>query len=116
MLKSIFLVGLLWLCVLACNRNPEGPKSYQLPQNYPNPFPAQTEIKYEVPDSCQVTIVLMNVEGKLVDTLINELQVKGAYVIDLTKISKWSEMPAGVYFYTMSICDQSATKKLVVQK
>ncbi|MFZ1684058.1 MAG: T9SS type A sorting domain-containing protein [Candidatus Zixiibacteriota bacterium] len=116
-----FLIALLILTSLGilvltmgCSSS-KAPSSFDMENPYPNPFSPQTMIEYTVEDSCHVTLVLWNQQGKLIDTLVNEDQKKGYHKVDLTKSKYWNEMN-GVYFYKLEACGQSATKKLVVLK
>ena len=90
----------------------EIPKSYNLAQNYPNPFNPSTKIKFGVPKNGEVRLVIYDVIGKEVATLVNEHLNAGTYE------SEWnaSNFPSGVYFYKLVSEDFTQTKKLVLIK
>jgi hypothetical protein len=71
--------------------------SYVLYRNYPNPFNSRTIIQYEISEISRVSIVIYNVLGKPVKTLIDKPQPAGSYrtVFDASQLS------SGIYFYKM---------------
>ena len=92
------------------------PGKFNLSQNYPNPFNPVTKIDYEIPVNSNVNIVLFDMSGKQVKTLVNNEQTAGFYTIQLNA----SDLSSGVYFYRM-IANSNGnntifTKKLSVIK
>lgn len=83
-------------------------------QRFPNPFSPMTEIHYIVPRADQVTLVIYNVFGQVVDTLVNEYLAPGNYE------KEWNPadtLPSGIYFYVLKIGDSpKITKKMVLMK
>ncbi len=57
----------------------EIPSAYSLGQNYPNPFNPVTKIKFDVARTGDVKIVVYDVMGRDVKTLVNESLKPGAY-------------------------------------
>jgi flagellar hook assembly protein FlgD len=57
------------------------PTEYQLSQNYPNPFNPTTSINYAMPKGGQVTIMVYDLLGSVVKTLVNQYQVEGSYKV-----------------------------------
>jgi hypothetical protein len=88
------------------------PLSYKLGQNYPNPFNPNTQIKYSVPRSSQVTLKIFNTLGEEIETLVNEEKTVGTYE------SNWNaaNLPSGVYFYQLRASDFVQTKKMILLK
>ena len=73
-------------------------------------------ISYSLADTCHVTIVLYNVEGQVMDTLVNERQAPGEHSYDVTKAEDFASFVPGVYFYHLTACKETVTKKLVLVK
>ncbi len=83
-----------------------------LMQNYPNPFYRSTTIEYTLTKSTQTEIVVYDLIGHEVATLVDEYQIAGTHKV----IWDASNVNAGVYFYSMKI-DNSvvSTKKMLVK-
>jgi hypothetical protein len=94
------------------------PSVFDLAQNYPNPFNPVTTIKYQVPrPGSDVEIVVYNVRGQVVRTLVRETQPPGFYVVTWdAKSDRGVEVASGVYFVRMTATGFLQTKKLVVLK
>ncbi|MFZ1684059.1 MAG: T9SS type A sorting domain-containing protein [Candidatus Zixiibacteriota bacterium] len=91
--------------------------TYSLPvQEYPNPFSPTSTITYEVPGNCHVMLVIYNVQGQMVDTLVNEDQVAGPHNCIWNGRPSMANLPSGVYFYKLEACDFKATKKFILLK
>lgn len=88
------------------------PENAFLSQNYPNPFNPSTKIKYSIPTRSNVKIVIYDVLGNTVDTLIDEIKNSGEYEIGFNG----SSLSSGVYYYRMEIDNASITKKLLLLK
>ena len=88
------------------------PEVFGLAQNYPNPFNAGTTIRYQLPRPAKVNIVLYNIRGQKVATLVNEEKAPGYYTY------RWDarSLSSGIYFYRMTAGDYSAVRKLVLIK
>ena len=84
--------------------------SYNLHQNYPNPFHYSSTIMYEIPVECNVKIEIFNVLGKLIDTPINHAHLAGQYSIEING----EGLPGGIYFYTIRAGDYTMTRKMHV--
>jgi hypothetical protein len=87
-------------------------REYVLSQNYPNPFNPSTIINYQIPADGHVSLVLYNVLGKEVKTLVNGYQSSGKYSYSLDA----SELSSGVYFYKLIAGNFSQVKKLIKLK
>lgn len=57
------------------------PRQYELYQNYPNPFNPFTTIAYDLPEKSDVEIVIFNLTGQKVTSLVNQEQPPGSYQI-----------------------------------
>ncbi|NOS86393.1 MAG: T9SS type A sorting domain-containing protein [Ignavibacteria bacterium] len=88
------------------------PYNYSLSSNYPNPFNPQTKIKFAVPKASIVKLIIYDMRGSEVATLVNEELKPGTYEAD------WdgSNFSSGVYFYKIITDDFVETKKMVLMK
>jgi hypothetical protein len=86
------------------------PDKYILYQNYPNPFNPATTINYRIPELSFVTLIVFDVLGNKIATLVNEEKTSGNYEIDFGA----SELPSGVYFYKLNSNNFSMTKKMIL--
>ncbi len=93
------------------------PKVFALQQNYPNPFNISTTIRYQVPKTCDVKIVIYNLLGAPVRTLIHETKSVGFYQVEWNGLSDQNRiLPSGVYIYKLITDDYSTTKKMMYLK
>jgi subtilisin-like proprotein convertase family protein/murein DD-endopeptidase MepM/ murein hydrolase activator NlpD len=92
----------------------EIPKTFAIHQNFPNPFSERTEIKYQLPEECDVELAIYNVIGERVKTLIDGKQSPGYYSAYWSgKDSRGRNAPAGAYFLTCKAGKFEANKKIV---
>lgn len=92
--------------------NNEIPGEYSLSQNYPNPFNPTTNIKFAIPSTGLVKLVIFDVLGREVTTLVNEVKVAGNYTVDFNA----SSLSSGVYFYRIDAGNFTQTKKMLLIK
>lgn len=90
----------------------EVPVHYSLQQNFPNPFNPATKIRYEMPKSGSVKLVVFDMLGKEITTLVNEKLEAGTYETTFDA----SQYPSGVYFYRLTTDGFNETKKMIVLK
>lgn len=88
------------------------PLSFHLSSAYPNPFNAQTTIKYSLPKSADVSIEIYDILGRKVETLVSERQSAGEHSI----IWNAKEATSGVYFYRIKAGEYSDIKRCVLLK
>ncbi|MBK8552938.1 MAG: T9SS type A sorting domain-containing protein [Ignavibacteria bacterium] len=88
------------------------PASYDLSQNYPNPFNPTTNINYEIPFDGKVSLKIFDMSGKEVASLVNEVKTAGYYTYNFNA----SSLSSGVYFYSLSANNFTATKKMMLLK
>jgi len=75
----------------------EVPDSYVLVQNYPNPFNSTTLIKYSLPQKSKVTLEVSDITGRIIKTLINNVESKGEHSITFDG----SGLSGGTYVYLL---------------
>jgi hypothetical protein len=93
------------------------PEHYRLNQNYPNPFNPSTSIKFEVAvhgnkSEQQVRLTVFDINGREVQTLVNERLQPGTYETTFDG----SRLNSGVYFYMLRAGGFTETKKLLLVK
>ena len=88
-----------------------------LEANYPNPFNANTTIKYSLPNDGKVTIVVYNIIGQRVITLVDGVQTAGYHtVIWDGKNASGNSIASGVYFYMIKFENQTQIKRMTLLK
>ena len=93
------------------------PEKYHLSQNYPNPFNPVTTVKFDIPKSSNIKIIIYDILGKEVTTLVNEKLNAGSYeVVWPAPTGNASTHPSGVYFYKLITDEYTDTKKMVLLK
>ena len=88
------------------------PGQYQLYQNYPNPFNPTTNIKFDLPKSSLVKIIIYDILGREVKTLVNEFKNAGSYELNFDA----SNFASGTYLYRIEAGDFVSVKKMVLIK
>lgn len=90
----------------------EVPEKFSLSQNYPNPFNPATKIKFDVPNESHTKLIIYDMLGREVTTLVNEELKPGTYEAD------WDGYiySSGIYFYKLITNDFVETKKMVLMK
>ena len=88
------------------------PTKFELFQNYPNPFNPTTDIRFDLPKSSYTKLVIYDVLGKEVGTLINKKLDAGSYQVN------WdgSGYPSGVYLYNLVTKDFNKVRKMMLIK
>ncbi|HPD67970.1 MAG TPA: putative Ig domain-containing protein [Ignavibacteriales bacterium] len=88
------------------------PRDFGLEQNYPNPFNPTTVIKYQIPYDGYITLKVYDILGKEVVTLVNDYVTAGYYSYNFNA----SNLPSGVYFYSLNSGKLKITKKMILVK
>jgi hypothetical protein len=91
--------------------NEELPDEFSLYQNYPNPFNPSTKIKYAIPstplsfgEGLGVRLVVYDILGNEVATLVNEEQAPGVYEVEFNIYSdEGQNLSSGIYFYQLLV-------------
>ena len=93
------------------------PVEFALHQNYPNPFNPITTIQYDLPEASIVQIVIFDLLGRQVTTLINHVEEPGYKQVIWDATNKQGQpVGAGVYFYKIQAGDFHQTMKMVLLK
>ncbi|MDQ3021950.1 MAG: FG-GAP-like repeat-containing protein [Bacteroidota bacterium] len=93
------------------------PGKFELLQNYPNPFNPSTKINYSIRADGIVTIKIYDVNGKEVQTIVNEFKNAGYYSAEFkARDGQGSKLASGVYYYRMEAGSFVQTKKMLLLK
>ena len=98
------------------------PKETALLPNYPNPFNPETWIPYQLAAPADVTVSIYSTNGQLVRMLdlghqsvdIYESRSRAAYWNGRNALGE--PVASGVYFYTLTAGDFTATRKMLIMK
>jgi|GEM_PF-759744 len=88
------------------------PEAIALEQNYPNPFNPTTNFGFRIADFGFVRVSVFDLLGREVAVLVNGELMPGRHVV------RWdaSEMPSGIYFYTMTSGEVRLTRRMILLK
>lgn len=90
---------------------------YKLSDNYPNPFNPSTTIGYDVKEAGDVSIIIYDMLGREVKTLVNEYMLPNSYNVIWNGINDQGlQAASGVYYYKMISNDFVDTKKMMFVK
>ncbi|MCX6158131.1 MAG: T9SS type A sorting domain-containing protein [Ignavibacteriae bacterium] len=88
------------------------PNKFNLSQNYPNPFNPNTVISFQLPVDSKVSLVIYDIRGKEVKTLLSEVRTAGYYTVPFNG----SEFASGIYLYRITVDKYVMTKKMMLVK
>ncbi|MEJ2507409.1 MAG: T9SS type A sorting domain-containing protein, partial [Ignavibacteriaceae bacterium] len=88
------------------------PVNFSLNQNYPNPFNPVTKIRYTLANEVNVNLVVYDILGRKVATLVNEEQKAGVYNVQFDA----HNLASGVYFYRIKAGNFSRVNKMMLMK
>jgi len=88
------------------------PNSFQLYNNYPNPFNPTTNISYYLPEASKVTLDVYDVLGRHVQSLVNDVQPAGRHSL----VFNARNLSSGIYFYRISAGSFSEVKRMLLMK
>jgi len=88
------------------------PITFELHQNFPNPFNPSTQIQYSLPSSSHVTIEIFNTIGQRVQVLVDEMKTQGTHSITFDA----GGLTSGMYLYRLTTPEFTQTKKMNLVK
>ena len=88
------------------------PDRFSLSQNFPNPFNPITKIKFTIPRTTNVKIIVYDILGSERLELVNERLVAGSYEVDLNA----NGFTSGIYFYKLITDDFIDVRKMILMK
>lgn len=86
--------------------------TYSLSQNYPNPFNPSTFISFTLPSKSKVKLIVFDVLGNEIKTLIDDELVEGKHTIKFDA----NELSSGIYFYKLITEKFTDVKKMILMK
>jgi hypothetical protein len=93
------------------------PDEFALHQNYPNPFNPITTLRYDLPEQSMVNIIIYDLLGRQIRTLINQTQDAGFKSVIWDATNDYGKpVSAGVYLYQIHAGEFVQTKKMVLLK
>lgn len=93
------------------------PRDFGLDQNYPNPFNPSTQIAYRLPEDSNVRLVVFNILGQQVRTLVNGRVSAGAFSIAWDgRDEAGRQVASGVYLYRLDAGKFKAIKRMTLLK
>ena len=96
------------------------PSEFALHQNYPNPFNPETVINYQLAAGTWVTLIIFDILGNEVATLVNEEQPTGTYRVTFNpqqtppRADNHQQLSSGIYFYQLRAGNFVRTKKMTL--
>ncbi len=91
------------------------PSSFKLHQNYPNPFNPITTIRYDIPKLSEVKIVVHDIMGRQVATLVNTMKPAGYHKITWDGSNQLGEeLSSGMYIYSIYTSEYNFSKKMIL--
>ena len=103
--------------VVSAEPEPFTPEEFSLHQNYPNPFNPVTTLRYDLPENGHVNVIIYDMLGKQVKTLINQTQDAGYRSVIWDGTNDYGNpVSAGIYLYQIQAGEYMQTKKMVLLK
>ncbi|HQV32547.1 MAG TPA: FlgD immunoglobulin-like domain containing protein, partial [Calditrichia bacterium] len=97
--------------------NPSIPQDFAVSQNYPNPFNPTTTIAYQLPRASDVTLVIYNVLGQQVRSLVNARVEAGRFEVVWDGLNDaGSRVASGIYLYRFEAADFHQIHKMILLK
>jgi hypothetical protein len=86
-------------------------QNFHIAKKYPNPF-TLTTIEFDIPERTSVKLIIYDILGREVETIVDKELASGKYKINFTA----TNLPSGVYFYTLKTPKSIQTKKMLLIK
>lgn len=90
------------------------PEDVTLSPNYPNPFSVRTTIDIDLPSASQVSVIVYDLAGRQVRSLLSENRTQGRYSLIWDGVGDGGvRAPAGMYYYVLTSDGQTVCKKMI---
>ncbi len=94
---------------------PQLPNAMELMQNFPNPFNPTTSISYTISNNSIIQLVIYNIMGQEVRTLVNDQKEPGTYEVEWDGTNgSGTILSSGIYLYRLTSGSSTETKKMVL--
>lgn len=108
--KSNAGIGVATALVTGIDVNHHKVSRFTLHQNYPNPANSETCIRFSLARTAHVCLSIYNINGKLVQILLDEQRGRGVHTVHWQS----ENVSSGVYYYRLKVAGFTKTKKLIV--
>jgi hypothetical protein len=98
------------------NSQKHSPEKFYLEQNYPNPFNMSTIIKYWLPKTTHVSLIVYDIAGNELVRLVDERRPIGDNYVMFNSTSFSIRITSGIYFYSLITEEYRETKKMILLK
>ncbi|MDP4268230.1 MAG: T9SS type A sorting domain-containing protein [Bacteroidota bacterium] len=106
-----------WLTDVKVDKGAKVPTTFSLSNAYPNPFNPTTNIQFNIAKSENVKLVVFNILGQQVKTLMNGELKAGSYTATWNGKDEFgNSVASGIYFYRLESQSFNATKKMILMK
>ena len=93
------------------------PDQFRLSQNYPNPFNPSTTLRYHLPEAEMVTLIIYDIQGKVVNTVVTGAQARGWHQFSWDGLNDSGvQISTGVYLASLQTATQSGRVKMLFLK
>ncbi|NQV16907.1 S8 family serine peptidase [bacterium] len=92
------------------------PDEYVLASNYPNPFNPSTQISFAIPEAGRVSIQVLDIRGRILETLISEHLNPASYSVTWNGDIGGKPASAGIYLYRLSTPNANMVRKMILLK
>ena len=92
------------------------PREFTLFQNYPNPFNPSTTIRFALAERARVSLVIYDILGRSVATLMRGTRDQGTYDVTWDGRSEGRAVSSGMYVAVLRINDRTLSRKLLLVK
>ncbi len=104
-ISSGFFSNTIFSIIITGKNNEDSniPSSFELYQNYPNPFNPSTNIKFSLPEQSIVKIIIYDLLGRRIKTLLEEVHPAGNITVQWNGENEFNaKVSSGIYFYSLN--------------
>ena len=93
------------------------PDKFDISQNYPNPFNPVTSISFDVVEMDEVSLIVYDLTGKEVVTLVSGVYSPGSYIVEWNAVNNEGHgIVSGMYIYRYLNSEKAITRKMLYLK